>query len=160
MSPHPCRKRWRKPPGEPHKLSGVRRWLARSEPHTVAAAVGHSPGLWPAGSRVCPRFLLFCFWEGPLSAPLPPPTCGSHNREQRFPPSSAEIHPEGQGPARGPIHHKKLFSFPRAEEMKTSKTNAGTPLPPPRENNHPFYRNFTAKSLNVIIIIISLLEIV
>ena len=69
------------------------------------------------------------FWEGPLSAPLPPPTCGSHNREQRFPPSSAEIHPEGQAPGRGPIHHKKLFSFPRAEEMKTSKTNAG---PSPR----------------------------
>lgn len=88
--------------------------------------------LWVSGrgSRVRPWFLLFCFWEGLLSAPLPPPTCGSHNREQRFPPSSAEIHPEGQGPARGPIHHKKLFSFPRAEEMKTSKTNAGDPPPP------------------------------
>lgn len=50
--------------------------------------------------------------------------------------------------------------------MKTSKTNAGplprtsTHLPLSPENNHPFYRNFTAKSLNVIIIIISLLKIV
>lgn len=58
--------------------------------------------------------------------------------------------------------------------MKISKTNGGrapllpghllpccpAPHPPPLEDIHPFCRNFTAKSLNVIIIIISLLEVV
>lgn len=40
---------------------------------------------------------------------------------------SAEIHPEGQGLARGPIHHKKsCFHFPgRGDENKQNK-RAGT----------------------------------
>lgn len=60
MSLSPCRKRWRRPLGEPHELSGVRRWLARSEPHSVAAAVGHSLGLWPWLPRL-PMVLVVLF---------------------------------------------------------------------------------------------------
>lgn len=120
------------------------------------------------GSRVRRLLLLFCFWEGPPSAPLPPPTCGSHNCAEHFPPSSAEIHPKVKDQQKGLsiIKEAVFISQGRGDENKQNKRGGGSPpppllpAPPPHENKHPFYRNFTAKSLNVIIIIISLLEIV
>lgn len=125
----------------------------------------------PAGLAPAPARCYCCSVFGKGLSPHPslpshPPHMGATSCVEHFPLSSAEIHPEGQGPAKGPIHHKRsCFHFPgQGDENKQNKCRAPPPplRPPPSapENNHPFYRNFTAKSLNVIIIIISLLKIV
>ena len=160
----PQRRRWGKPAGE----------ATETEPRPGAGLPERAPLCWlfqrdtvqapgRPGSRVRRLLLLFCFWERPPSAPLLPPTRGSHKCAEHFPPSSAEIHPKVKDQRKGLsiIKEAVFISQGRGDENKQNKRGgAPPPRPPPHENNHPFYRNFTAKSLNVIIIIISLLEIV
>lgn len=61
------------------------------------------------GSRVRPLLLLFCFWEGPGPPHCSPPT--PHMWEPQpcraFSAELSRIHPEGQGPGKGPVHHKR-----------------------------------------------------
>lgn len=103
--------------GKPQKFGAMSRlWFAKSKPHFAGCFSGTLSR--PLASLAPVSTHCYCcsvFGKGlsPSSAPLTPPTCGSHNRVEQFPQSSAKIHQEGQGPAKGPIHHKRsCFHFP------------------------------------------------
>lgn len=161
------------PRGGSHKDSvTARRWLAESKPLFLAIFTGYCPGPRPAWLPRLPLLLLFCFWEGPeppLRSP-PPPHVGAVTVRSIFRRAQQKPAQKVKDPHKGPciIKETVFISQGRGDENKQNKCRrraAPTPPPPhplplPHENSHPFYRNFTAKSLNVIIIIISLLEIV
>ena len=90
-----------------------RRWFAGASPTLLAVSAGHCPGPWPAWLPRPPAVIVVLFLgKAPLRSPPAPHTwepqvCRAFSAELSRNP------PQGQGPAKGPIHHKRsCFHFP------------------------------------------------
>lgn len=143
--------------------------VPRANPSPQAAFTGRCPGPGPPGSEPACCYCCSVLGKGRSlpSAPLHPHTwepqpCRVFSAElSRNPPRRSRTRERA-------IHHeRRRFHLPGQRRGKQAKRmQEGPPhlhpasAHPPHENSQPFYGNFTAKSLNVIIIIISLLEIV
>lgn len=82
---------------------GCSPYIYSQSPRAAGTAAAEKPpaavGTLPAGTVPLAGTVTVVFGkdEGELPPPSPPPpTDGIHNPASRFPPSSAEIHPEGQ----------------------------------------------------------------
>ena len=123
-------------------LSG---WFAKSKPLFAGCFHGTLSrplaGLAPESAR-CYCCSVFGKGQGLPTAPLPPPTCGSPNRAEQFPLSSAEINQKvkDQGKGRSIIKGAALISRSRGDENKQNKWGKGPPAarpPPPLQSSTP-----------------------
>lgn len=112
-------------------LSG---WFAKSKPLFAGCFHGTlsrpPAGLAPESAR-CYCCSVFGKGQGLPTAPLPPPTCGSHNRAEHFPLNSAEFTQKvkDQGKGLSIIQGAALISRSRGDENKQNKWGKGPLLP-------------------------------
>lgn len=90
-----------------------RRWFARASPTLLAVSAGHCPGPRPAWLPRPPAVIVVLFLgRAPLRSP-PAPHMWEPQLRGAFSAELSRNPPEGQGPAKGPIHHKRsCFHFP------------------------------------------------
>lgn len=123
-------------------------WFAKSKPLSASCFHGTlsrpPAGLAPEYAR-CYCCSVFGKGQGLPTAPHPPPTCGSHNRAEHFPLSSAESTQKvkDQGKGLSIIKGAALISRSRGDENKQNKWGKGPPAartPPPSLSSTPTHR--------------------